>query len=413
MISTRSALGFSLIILLLSACTGTPSQRPDVLLILGYSDAAGGKVGLVRAETLCVGTGPACLEQRIIEGSEQLLPAPPVAYDIVDRGSSRRELAVLSRTGTTVNEPAFLSLFNIAGLDPINPEGFAPLPGRGPFALGPDLPRAPALATRTVDFCPAEVQLSADGRYAAVLNDNRGRCNSLASLDSIVILDLQDAARMVAVLDDQIVASSIYLAQGAESRLYSLQEVAQGVRIRETLVPSTLVPGTSAFVTRTVADIPLDTLINRVNDLDALGATLIALRNADFFAITSPASAPVVGEAVPAGLGTSRRLVVLDDPVRAAHVIVLGDNQVAVHETIADASPQSLTVSGVVSGTIDLTEFAYFAAPGTTGGVISTLDLIFYSPATPPRVDRFVIAGLGNPAFISWVQAELAPLPAP
>jgi hypothetical protein len=396
--------------LLLSACTGTPSPELDTLLISGYTDAEGGHVALIDARTLCPpGAGPRCGEG-ILPDSVRPLPAPPVAFDMVERVPARSELVVLSREGQVLNSPAFLSFFATDDIDPANPVDFAE--SREAVTLGPELPVSPEVAARLagqpLNYCPVRVQISAAGRFAAVLNDNEGTCASPV-LNNIVVLDLSPpellGVLVVDFFDLDVLASGLYLDQSfgeQDDRLYWYQEVAVGARLVELPLPR---PGADTRPVAAVIDVPFE-IGNPLTDLDALGTTFFALRRIDFVPIVGVPGSPQLGEAVATGLTNARRLVL--DPFQARrNLLVIGSERVAVLLEAEDPAPQDFSVFGVVDGTIDLASFAYFVS----AEAITVFDLVLYDPTlAPPRVQRFAVPGLTSPAFISWAQARLEPL---
>lgn len=408
---TRTLAGLFLLLLALAAlsgCTGTTGEQPSVLLIVGYTDAAGGKVALLRSETLCTGPDPRCQAQSLLPGSERPLPAPPVAYDLANRPQARDELVVLSRAGTAVNGPAFLNFFLSANLSPDLPVEFAE--SRPAVALGPDLPRTPALLGRDIAFCPTHVQVSATGRYAAVLNDVRGVCGSFAALNSVVVLDLQPGVGapplIVDLFDDNVLPTRLFVRQtfaGTGDRLFWAQD--RGATTRLLDVP---LPRPAGTAPRTVAEID-GGLTNPVVDLRGLGDALIALRSTDFVPVLTPVDNPTPGERVATAVTAARRLVV-QETGGLPSLVIIGQNRVAIHLDRDDAEPAELSVPGVVDGTIDAASFAYFAsAPATPGGpgAISLFDFVFFGPNQPlPRLQRFPVTGLGTPSFVSWVLAR-------
>ncbi|MDQ3458609.1 MAG: hypothetical protein M3498_04765 [Deinococcota bacterium] len=409
--ANKIALGaLGLLLLGLAGCTGTTAVQPDVLLVVGYSDAAGGKVALVRAETLCTGADPICQEQAVLAGSERPLPAPPVAYDFTNRPRERDELVVLSRAGNVLGGPAFLSFFVSADISPNDPSGF--VEARPALELGPGLARTPALQNVELSFCPVHVQVSATGRYAAVLNDSRGACASPTALNSVVVLDLRPgpglAPRIVDVADDNVLPGGLYLSQtfaGANDRLFWTQDRGDA-RILD--IP---LPRPAGTLPRIVAEIA-GTLANPVVDLGAVGPTLIALRPGDFLPITGLPDSPELGDSVDTALTNARRLVT-QETGRLPSLVLIGTGRIAIHLDQDDPEPAEVGIPGVVDGTIDEASFAYFiAAPPAPGGdaVIHLFDFVFYDPAVaPPRVQPFPVTGLGDPAFISWVLARLEP----
>lgn len=167
---------------LLTACTGTAEPGNPVLLIVGQGDAEASEVVLIEDTFAVRGATPDRFA--FVAGSARPLPAPAVAYDVVDRTTTRRELVVLSRGAAQAGSaPAQLTFFALSGLNAANPEAFTQTRQLelGELEILPNLP--------TPSFCPVDVQVTHNGLYAAVLN-NPQVCGGNAINASVDILDL-------------------------------------------------------------------------------------------------------------------------------------------------------------------------------------------------------------------------------
>ena len=432
---------------LLGACTGTSESGVPTLLVVGYqtdpTNGEEGRVGLVNDTFGDEGASPDRLA--FVEGSSRDLPATPIAYDITDRSNLRDTLVVLSRNNTAPGNLAFLSLFNLSSVNPNDPTTFERLQERpNDLALNadnlnttnPDLPL-------NLQFCPVDVQISEEGRYAALLHDGEP-CNFLG-FQAVDIIDLDpvgsDRPVLLERFNVQVVPASFYLRQeeagAADNRLYYLTNVPTGVQINEVTLPgesasnpeiiTTPGPGETSDV-RTVESIPTDNqevedlgLVFAQDDANVGDLALVTLFDESFvpirnFANTGPnvTPAPTRGERV-ATTEQSRQLIT-DDFFQAENVYVLGQDEFAVHQNVTSEAEDTADIVAADAVYEPNNNFIFFVSNQTIRLFDPTqfqsdqgeiTDDIEFATFRGNNLDR-----LTNPVFVTWIQA-VSGLPAP
>jgi hypothetical protein len=401
-------------LLLMAGCTGTVTTRTPLFLVVGIGGETNGQVALVedmffRDELT---TDP---RFRFIEESTRPVGGRPIAEDVVDRIDSRSELVVLSRGAADQGgvRPAYLDFFNLEGIEPTDPTAFAPPAGRERLLIN-DLP------TDEPDpiYCPINVQVSRDGRFAALLNHpNSTACSGVVSSPSIDIIDLntERVVRRVEVPPvlvgpiPQASPGAFFLDQRT-NRVYYFQETT-GARLsyiqlnEDTGEVSVVSPGPT---------LPLPGGQTAV-DLSRVGDALVALISGtpQLAPIVLGGAAPVAGERT-ATTPSPLRLIV-DEQDRTTAILVLSANQLAVHASITDAEPRSSPVTAI-DGTIESNDqFVYLVRGGESGGQIILFDLYTHlasPPTTGLETSVQTVPELVSPAFVTWAQAitpELVP----
>lgn len=106
------------VVALLAGCTGTTANIPPLLLAIGRTDPTTSSPEMVLVED----NFPNQPRFTIVANSEQPLPYPAVASDVVDRAGTRQTMVVLTRDTTGANSA--LVSFNLANIDPAAPTAF-------------------------------------------------------------------------------------------------------------------------------------------------------------------------------------------------------------------------------------------------------------------------------------------------
>ncbi len=425
----RFALLFALLVSLLMslvACTGTSETGTPILLVVGYEAGAQGSVALVEDAFAVSGASPDRLT--FLEGSSRFLPAAPVAHDLTDRNFTRDSLVVLSRDDAASGSAAFLSFFDLENLSASNLANFqltrenVALNANALDTTEPELPL-------NLDFCPVDVQVSSEGRYAALLHD--GEPCGLSRLAAVDVIDLEPETGPPKLLERfsiQIEPSSFFLRQARANaggdRLYFFRDDPTSVQVTEVTLPSEndnnpdidTSPGPDSDVAE-VIDVPNDNqdavdlgLVRDTGDDDPDAATdapvLVTLLEESFVPIRNYASTGPNAEDEPAlgsRIGTieeSRKLIA-DPFLELGRVFVLGEDEFTVHADITSAAEEAADISAADAVYEPNNSFVYFAL----GGTISLFDPRTFEEDDDIIITPFSIPELTDPAFITWAQA--------
>lgn len=384
-----------LLALALGACTGTIETGPTTLLIVASGGDADPRLQLVE-DTF--GSETALAERfRVLPGGTLDLPAPAVAMDLSDRLVARGELFVLSRAPAAPHA-SYLSRVDVTDLDPDLPEGFEETARLDLTAIVSAEPVFAGLAP-----CPTALQVTRDGRYAALLTDPApcGSDPAVIPLTAVVLLDLEAAGGPAverAITAEGVLPAGLYLDQaefpGGPERLYYLKTGPAGADLRALTVPDGA-PGTVAQVEGADG-----------RDLaPALGA-LVALRPSTFQAVDLP-DGPA---ADPVSTVTGATRVVPDPSGLLEAMLVLTDARLAVHASLEDAEPQTLAVTATGAAVVPQTRFGYLLQEGA----ITVIDLLGYrdesgSVLPADRHRRFPLAELTGTGPLSWAFAAFEP----
>lgn len=399
---------------LLSACTGTTEPGNPVLLVVGQQDGAASEVVLIEDTFAERGATPDRFA--FVEGSARALPAPAVAYDVVDRSTTRSELVVLSRgTPQAGGAPAQLTFFALSGLNPDNPEAFVQtrqleLADLEVFAQ--NLPNP--------TFCPTNVQVTQNGLYAAVLN-NPQVCGGNVIGTSVDILDLA-GGRLLERITGRVEPGQLYLNQTpGQDLLYYALEFPGRITVQEATMPR---PGESFSEGYTTSKRPLVTINTdiRWGSLQDLGvasggtsgsARLVALFEEtlvnvpDYLGTTPQPDAPI---ATPTG----NRLLIRDDTLETQASLILSAPQSNRFSYLPP--PQGGAAPSVVSGFVRAeaaviqrssgsgSGFVYFAS-STPGAQLSLFDLSGYREGGDLNATPFAVPEVTQPNFVTWVQS--------
>lgn len=387
----------ALVLVLLSACTGTRSTRAPTLLLVGYSEGGAGRLGVVEDTFL---TDDA-VANRFRFLSLAPLPAAPVAYDVSDRGGVRSELFVLSRAGSSAE--AYLSIFGISSLTP-TAEGSQPSASLELAYTDLRLPDG----MDAIDICPTRLQVSGDGRYLAVMHD-LSLCQSGNLNDALDIIDLSASPPAIVrrIENTSVVPDALYLYQSSGGQVFYFREEAGGMRLRVLRLADLSEEATGAIVAGARKSDG-----TAVRDLGQVGNELIALQTNRFTPIAEFATAPEALEPVTTSSG-SRKLVPTNSSSPTA-VMVLGSDTFTVHSDSRDDDPDSATLTGVIDASLEpIGGFVYFVTDGSDN--LPIFDLREYDPASG-NLDsnlgtRFGLSQITAPAFVTWAQSVLPPAP--
>lgn len=171
----------------LAACTGTTENVPPLLLAVGRLDPSTSQPEMVLVEDNFTANQSTPRTLTVVPNSARTLAYPAVSADVVDRTGTRSTLVVLTRqlsgSGATTDPVSALRFYAFQGIDPASPTAF-------------QLLRTVQLTGASGDpfyqsgACFTSVQISYDGRYAALLSDpqtcapNSGNPPALYSLDT-------------------------------------------------------------------------------------------------------------------------------------------------------------------------------------------------------------------------------------
>jgi hypothetical protein len=216
-IRTVFGCSLALLVLALSACTGSSETPTPVLLVVGFQreadDSLTNHIGLIRDSL-----DQSSTRFDFLTASVRDLPQPPRAYDLTNREDARNTVVVLSRAQdpdleTDVFE-SYLSFFSLSRIDADNPVRFSRT--RDDFNFHSEAleivpnnfpnPDAPV-------FCPSKVQVTQDGTYAAVLNVP-SLCGAGAAQNFIDVFDLRVNGRLLQRLPN-VASGGLYMSQGS------------------------------------------------------------------------------------------------------------------------------------------------------------------------------------------------------
>lgn len=380
-------------LLALGACTGTFEVRPPILLAVAFDDGTP-QLALVR-DNFATGPSGTPRELTFLESSRRILPAPAIAFDVVDRAGARDALIVLSRESSAPHT-AYLRGYDLDRIDPEDPVGFAEDPdyARDLTALLRDQPELPDEA----DYCPVDLQISSSGRYLVLL-EHRAACGG-DDLAALYVLDL-DRDRLVAAVDTEpLVAAGIHLDQQAD-RVYF---VVEGVG-NATLEAIDVASGDRSVIADLTGRQQVDLGPVAPPPGEEGGTLLVALSGSSFQALDLDLPDP---EASPPVDTESGAHVLIDDPFgRSQKVLVLGGSRFTVHQSVEDEEERSasVTAAGATFQPEDL--FVYLASEGR----IFIYDALVDSGNGSPTLAPFTLPALISPGPITWMRGADTPAP--
>lgn len=373
----RAALAalLSALALALGGCTGTFETLPPLLLVTSLVEGEIAQLALIEDTFLTEDE----IEGRFVflEESRRDLPAPAVAFDLVDRRGDRTSLAVLSR-GPGPDFTAFLSLFQVTDIDPSDPSTFAETSRRDLSAILLD-------EVGVAAPCLTEVAMSADGRYAALFED-RSACVPGDTLRALYVIDLDTDGVVKTIDTEPVLPAGLYLDQETDL-VYYLSDAVGEADLRSFELPDERIE-TVATVTG-----------NEQIDLAPVQQSVLLALEPDAFEAVDLDDPGATRTPVDT---TSGSLALIDDDLGIVpEVLILGSSRFTVHTTISDSEEQALTVTAV-SGTLEPTQqFVYLLETGA----IRLFDLLRYEGSFSGTVERFAIAELTSPGLITWVRA--------
>ncbi len=162
-------------LLLLTGCTGTPNEEIPILLIAAIDGNDGPQLLLFEDKLNSTIRFP------LVDKAARDLSAPAVAFDFTDRNNRRDQLFVLTRDGENViseTSKSYIEIFDTLAIDPATPAKFKKTRSIDLSTI-PDLPKP---------FCPTQIQLTRDGRYAVIFSE-------------ITVCGLSDDKRRIVIID--------------------------------------------------------------------------------------------------------------------------------------------------------------------------------------------------------------------
>lgn len=364
------------LLLILPGCTGTFETRPATLLIVSFVEANTPRLAIV--EDTFLTANPTAERLRFLTASRRTLLAPAIAADVVDRAGARKELVVLSREQGN-DFTANLEFFNLENIDPTNPTAFET--SRSNIQ---DL--ATIIGAGTI--CLTDLQVTRDGRYAALLSDESA-CG-ITGFPAIYIIDLSNKTLIKKLDTLDIIPAKLFLDQ-ENNRLFFTEERVGSTALQSFLLPDGALepdpPVLSGTDQRAIAP---------------LGDSLVVLQKSTFQVIDMTASPPEVSSPVPTT--SSSRTLIPDVTRLRQEVVILGSNSLTVHLSPTDSNQGSTTVAAVSAILEPSGVFVYLLENGS----IRIFDLLTFDGNNFGTTLRlFPLSELTNPGIISWALATL------
>lgn len=397
----RTLLWVALAALLLSSCTGTKTELPPPLLIVGVSAGGGPQLALIED----LGVEAARGERfALVEGSLRSLSAPAVALDFVDREGERATVWVLTREVTAEGVRAYLEPFTAAGIDPSEPTAFARSSAQALTLVTPagdgvlDQPLARSLS------CPSAMQVSRTGTWFLVL-DVPAECD--ASTAEYPVVWLVERAQGVATplqQGNEVLPLEPYTDQREEpERGYFLVAGPNGAQVYAT----TEGERSSAWFGGRLLEASPSTLKTAAGS----GRELLVVADAALTGVHLAGSEEPLGSSTT--VTTPRRLVA--DPLGyAEHALVLGASEVGVHllgDALGEVEVKKVPFPRAAAGTVDPLLYYGYAV---REGALLTIDLLTAS-SEDERLSSLVqqVEGLVLPqgpagdalSVLGWVRA--------
>jgi hypothetical protein len=392
-----------LLVLVLTSCTGTTETDPPVFLIAGVNNPGKPQLLLYRDDFLSDTKRFVLFKNKVKDKDvDILLSAPPIAFDIVDRTTTRTELVVLTREA---DGTSFLEFFDLRGIE--TPADFVETTAKQiALAKRTDLPT-------NIDICPTSVQVTRDGTVAILLNDPQscGRASDIR----LIFIDLVNNKYITQYKPSgafPLSPAPPVLDQSGDS-LYFLQEGATDTKLerveRNSFTKTTISASDITEINPSIKNNPR----NQV-DMIKQGSNILVLNpNSDSQSIYTVVPTQVNGEDKNIRtLGQTQKFIP-DYTNRYSQVFILSSSRLIIHPDFDSTEAQN-NVSGTVDATVGTintaSDFLYLA--GT--GIVSTLDLLDLdqnstsialetetSTGSEPNKD---LAELINPTILTWVQ---------
>lgn len=410
----------------LAACTGSREATNPVLLVVGYNSGEEGRVALIKDRFGEVGTVDPDNQLEFLPGSVRNLPAPAVAYDVTNRDISRDRLVVLSREEAVAGRATgHLNLFSLRNIDPDNPTAFGPVPG-GEYTIS-NTPGDVEVVPDTLlnpEFCPASVQVTQTGNFAAVLNEP-SLCGS-RSQPSIDIFELgKGRLRLLQRLTTSgsegaggfflAAGGDIYLSQSpTQDLLYYAVSVPGGLRLEQATLPrpNDFGPDDRVAVAAVANVRARAAREGDLVDLSRAGGDerLVVLFESAVASVEGFADGSAEDDVVPVRTSPDNAFVIRDDSGETDATLLMSTPTVQRFSYVPvgdDPEIRSARVNAVDAVVGPNSGFVYFIASGQ----VAIFDLGSYDEGERLRNPRAVaVPQLGDPSFVTWTQAA-PPLP--
>jgi hypothetical protein len=370
----------ALLLVLLPACTGTSEADLPTLLVVG----TGAPAQLQLLEDVYQPSGTPARTLVPVPGSERELPAPPVSLDVVDRVGARSELVVLVHSDA--EGVAELRFFDLSDLSATDPSRF--VMSRPPLDLTALLQAESEIPQ---PICPVEVEVSDDGRHAALLDD--GSCRE-SGFPDIYVIDLTLRRLLYALSVEHpavnLLPAGIHIDQATDLLYFAAGSLAPievlALPITGASRPADL--GAASISPVAGDDADLARVADGIGLLTGDRLALVPFGDEDQGAV-EPVSTLVAAERL------------LADPAASLDVlVVLSADRVAIHQNAEDDSPQTYPLRAApVGATLEpVQRFAYLLEAGG----VEILDLFPYAEPPASRTLFVSVPGLAEPAVITW-----------
>ena len=382
-------------LLVLTGCTGTIEPLPPTLLAVGVVQGEQAQVALV--ETVLTRTDAEGGGYTFLEDSRQDLAAPAVDFDVTERLDARTQLVVLGRDA---DFEGYIDYFTLGGIDPDDPVGFAPVPGKPRIVLSeleqPDDEDDP------FTFCPEALQVTRDGRYVALYNGTS--CRDANSDDIFIdIIDTREREILERIRGRTFgfVDTEPFLDQQTNRLYYLRQQVNDADLISLDLTNAAAdadndVGENDGLEGRQQFEITFPDLDQR--DLTLYGDTFLVLYEDGF--IPFPQGADRLGDAVETTDDSQSFIDNLEvfDP----YVLILGNNRLTLHSSLTDTDEEDISVETPTGTTLDPDgQFAYLLSEGQ----ITRFDLLQYDgDSFSGTLQTFELEELSNPGPIAYAR---------
>jgi len=360
-----------------AGCTGTSENIPPLLLALGRQDptnSSGYQMVLLEDNF------PNQPRFSVVTGSEQPLPYPAVASDVVDRAGTRSAMVVLTRELTGNSPASSLVEFQLAGIDPATPSDF-----HETLRLQLTGGTSPVFGGSSGPWCFSHVTVSRDGRYVYLIDDPNACSSSPTSGTPGLSVPIrlyqvdtqtsggdpteivQSPIQPTAPLDDQATTGET---------LYFLVNSINNAQLYSVPVP--YLPSQDSPATIGTTFPGYDQLALRSN-----GSDLVTVTNSspygpptDYSSNLESLTLPLSNVASTVKTVNGARTLALDPTGFTQSVAVAGYNQIAAHSSPTDKAPSETVssddVTGVAAAVDPSNNFGYVV----DNGRIVLLDLI-------------------------------------
>jgi len=375
-----------IILISLSACTGTKEEGTASLLFVAYQGPTNAEIALLEDKFFVDGASG----QRLQFLKKLNLPAPAISYDVIDRLGNRAELVIL----TGGNNEYFISFCNIK-VSPDKPDD---------FKLSSQNIQINNLAA-DLEFAPNKIQVSKNGRYLAIMNSFASNSKD----DAIDIIDISDRtnAKLLKRLDNAIISTALFMPQNNRARLYYLTKSVTAV-LNYIDIPS-------LQNTETEIKIPNSQSIeNEVKDMSQIAQDLVVLQNKQLSPIINFDSNPGLGDSI--STSSSSNKLIPNNSFNLSNIIILAENKLTVHKDIRDSNPKDMNIS-LKDGSVEpFGGFVYFVN-SNSNRPISIFDLRRFNGDSNSEISDNIrafniydgnnIKTLPEAVFVTWAKAYI------